>query len=298
LKREPALAYNIEKGKQPAGQEYDFEVISMLYPINKVEKILGVSQSTIRRYVDAGIIHARRAEESAYRYFSIRDIAEMGVYVGMRRQEFLPRQISRVKGEGTNYLDFAEQTLREIDERIERLQADRVCWVRHMELLELIDRAQESPLGGVLCQRDTLIGSSFDNEESLYNNLFYTLLRENSISYRYFRLCCRYSEGEGGLVGRQAYLAPLNLLRPEDVLNISGKVLLPKQTCIAAPCPGSNVIDDEDPAETAKNTQRVQALAEELLGKFHRERDGEILSMTVHGSPGPWQALLFIPVKG
>jgi len=272
----------------------------MLYPINKVEKILGVSQSTIRRYVDAGIIRARRSEDSAYRYFSVRDIAEMGVYLGMRQQEFLPRQITRVRDEQIDQLDFARQTLKKVDERIERLKAERVCWIRHMELIELINRARESALGGVLCQSDTLIGSCFDDEASLYDSLFYALLREKSVSCNYFRLCCLYSSEAGrldSLVCRQAYLAPLNLLRPEDVLRIQGKVVIPKRECIVAPCPGSNVIDDENPTEAKKNAEAVQSLAGRLLERFHREQDGDIVSMTVHGSPGPWQALLFIPVK-
>lgn len=272
----------------------------MLYPINKVEKILGVSQSTIRRYVDAGIIRARRSEDSAYRYFSVKDIAEMGVYLGMRQQEFLPRQITRLRAEQIDQLDFAQQTLKEIDERIERLKAERVCWLRHMELMELINRARESPLGGVLCQSDTLIGSSFDDEASLYDNLFYALLREKSVSCNYFRLCCLYSGEAGGpdsLTCRQGYLAPLNLLSSEDVLRIHGRVVIPKRECIAAPCPGSNVIDDENPTETARNAEAVQLLARHLLERFHREQNGDIVSMTVHSSPDPWQALLFIPVK-
>lgn len=272
----------------------------MLYPINKVEKILGVSQSTIRRYVDAGIIRARRSEDSAYRYFSVKDIAEMGVYLGMRQQAFLPRQITQVRAERLNQLDFARQNLKEIDESIARLKAERVCWLRHIELMELIHRANESPLGGVLCQNDTLIGSCFDDEASLYNSLFYALLREKSVSCNYFRLCCLYS-GETSepdtLSCRQAYLAPLNLLRPEDVLRIHGRVVIPKRECIAAPCPGSNVIDDENPTETKKNADAVLSLAECLLERFHRKRNGDIVSMTVHGSPGPWQALLFIPVE-
>lgn len=272
----------------------------MLYPINKVEKILGVSQSTIRRYVDAGIIRARRSEDSAYRYFSVKDIAEMGVYLGMRQQAFLPRQITELRAEQIDQLDFARQALKEIDERIERLKAERVCWLRHIELMELIHRARESALGGVLCQSDTLIGSCFDDEESLYNSLFYALLREKSVSCNYFRLCCLYSSEAGrpdSLVCRQAYLAPLNLLRPEDVLRIHSKVVLPKRECIAAPCPGSNVIDDENPAEAKKNAEAVLSLSECLLKRFHRKQNGDIVSMTVHGSPGPWQALLFIPVK-
>jgi len=67
----------------------------MRYPISKVESVFDMSQSTIRRFEDAGLIRIRRAEDSNYRYFSMGDIARLSVHMGTRKT-ILPHEIKKM----------------------------------------------------------------------------------------------------------------------------------------------------------------------------------------------------------
>lgn len=271
----------------------------MRYPISKVERILGVSQSTIRRYEDAGLIHVRRAEESKYRFFSISDIATLSVHLGTRQKDFLYQEIKGTEN-SRDGLTHIYARLKEIDKELAFLEAEKTCWNRHVELYELMERARNAPEGGVLCQCEALVGSYFEDEQSMYDALYFVLFRERSTHTKFFRLCSIYQKEaieRHQPEYRQAYCAPLNLISREDIVRTRNQVHIPQQECIVAYAPGSSVIDDENLTEIHKRIGDVHEQIERLLGSFNRKLNGDVVAMTVTIDTSGHNALLYIPVK-
>jgi len=269
------------------------------YPISKVEKILGVSQSTIRRYEDAGLIRVRRAADGKYRFFSIGDIAELSVQLGMRQNEFMSRK-NQFAQNSKDSLTNVFARLEEIDKELALLNAEKTCWERHIELFDLMEQAKAAPEGGILCSCEALTGSYFDDEQSMYDALYFVLFRERSIYTKFFRLCSIYTKENienRRPVYHQAYCAPLRLLSREDIVRINNKVLIPQRECIVAYAPGSSVIDDENPAQMQKRMDAVHDQIQALLKRFCRELNGDVVAMTVALDSSGHNALLYIPVE-
>jgi len=190
--------------------------------------------------------------------------------------------------------------LQKIDEEIEQLKAEKICWTRHLALCEMMVRAKEADKGGILCTLETLIGSSFENAEQMKDSLYCKLFREKSFFINYFRLCSLYPQDgiQNDLLSyRQAYLAPLSLLPREDLLRINHIVHIPQQECIVAYCPNGSIIDEENAEESKRNVYAVYSQTKQLLDVFRRELAGDVLAMTVTISNDYHEALLFIPVK-
>jgi len=269
------------------------------YPISKVEKILGVSQSTIRRYEDAGLIRVRRAQDSKYRFFSISDIAALSVHLGVRQKEFLNQELRSPEGcrEGIAHI---YDRLEEIERELALLKAEKTCWERHIELFELMERAKNAPEGGVLCACEALVGSYFEDEQSMYDALYFVLFRERSTYTKFFRLCSIYEQDaieQNRHEYRQAYCAPLRLLPREDILRISNQVIIPAQECIVAYSPDSSVMDDENPDEMKKRMDTIHGQINGLLDRFSKRLNGDVVAMTVTINASGHNALLYIPVK-
>lgn len=269
----------------------------MRYSISKVEKITGVSQSTIRRYENAGLICPNRDSNSNYRYFSTGDIARLSVYIATRQQHYFPHEQRRLSAK-KDRLPQVHQRLKEIENEIERLNAEKVCWERHIELFALMEKLKNQPDSGQICWYETLVGSWFEDEQSIYEALFFRMLRERSIYCNYFRLCCLYPQNtETTLPYRQAYLAPLDLLNKVDLLKLKNSVLMPEQAYITAYAPGKSIIDEENSEQTQIVVEHVHVQIDRLLNRFSCKQDGDAMVMTVCLTPESHEAILFIPIN-
>lgn len=270
----------------------------MRYSISQVERIFGISQSTIRRYEEAGMVCARRTPGSRYRYYSTGDIARLSVYVGMRQQHYLPQELGKLACR-EDKLRHVYTRIEEIDDEIERLNAEKTCWLRHIALFKLMEELKANADSGRLCRYETLIGSWFDDEQTTYDTLFFQMLRESSIYRNYFRLCCFFPQhaADAGLPPyRQAYCAPLELLKKEDILRIKNRVYMPEREYIVAYSSSTSIIDEEVPDKAKQTVERVQKQVASLLERFERAQCSDAMTMTVNVTPDMDEAILFIPV--
>ena len=270
----------------------------MRYSISKVEKILGISQSTLRRYEEAGLLEVRRMPESKYRYFSTGDIARLSVFLGMRQQDFLPQEIGEIAGR-KDKLTYVYKRLEEIEKEIETLQAEKTCWRKHLQLSGLMEELRQKPDGGKLCRCEALIGSCFSDEQTAYDALYFQMYRQKEIGRNYFRLCCLFAQQEQENIAayRQAYCIPLSLLKRDDILRIKNKVYLPEQDYIAAFAPGMSIIDEEQPQEAKRIVEQIRQKTNKLLEQFGVEQNGDAMTMTVTVTRSGHESILFIPVK-
>lgn len=271
----------------------------MRYSISRVQKILGISQSTLRRYEDAGFWDVRCLPGSKYRFFSMGDIARLSVFLGMRQQGFLPQELGKI-AEKEDEAAYVYARITDIESRIKSLEAEKICWEKHLKLCKLMNELKEKPENGILIRFEALIGSYFFDEESMYNALFFHMLREGITERNYFRLCCFFSQEthkNNGAEYRQAYCMPLEMIKPKDVLDIKNQVLLPEREYIAAYAPNLSIIDEEKPDAVKKAVATIHIKTKKLLDDFGREQDGDAMTMTVTVSGDTHEAILLIPVK-
>jgi len=270
----------------------------MRYAISKAERILGISQSSLRRYEDAGLLSIRRMPESKYRYFSTGDIARLSVFLGMRQQDFLPQELGKIARREDDQAHVYHR-LAEIDAEMEKLRAEKICWEKHLKLFELMLELKRMPEGGKLIRHEAMIGSYFRDEQSMYDALYFQMFRSGDLQRNYFRLCCFYAQ-ESGQENMpcycQAYCAPLELIEREDILNIKNKVYLAEREYIAAYALNLSIIDEEKPGAVMEAVEKIQSRISKLLGDFQRKQDGDAMTMTVTISKDKHEAILFIPV--
>ena len=268
----------------------------MRYPISKAERILGISQSTLRRYEDAGLLRIRRIPESKYRYFSTGDIARLSVFLGMRQQDFLPQKLGKIAS-GKDKLTHVYQRLAEIENEIGRLNAEKICWEKHLRLFGLMEDLKKNPENGKLIRYEALIGSYFSDEQTMYDAVYFQMFRSGAIQRNYFRLCCFYAQESPGNAGyRQAYCAPLELLDRKDILNIKNKVFLSEREYIVAYAPNLSIIDEESQNAGRDAIQEVRNRIDSLLRRFGKQQAGDAMTMTITITQEGHEAILFIPV--
>lgn len=271
----------------------------MRYSISKVERILGISQSTLRRYEEMGLLSVRRLPDSKYRYFSTGDIARLSVFLGMRQQDFLPQELEEIASR-TDELAHVYLRLSEIETEMERLNAERICWEKHLKLYKLMEELKENREGGKLFVCEALIGSYFFDEQSMYDALFFQMFRAGMIERNFFRLCCFFLQDnseENDIGYRQAYCMPLELMNREDLLHINNRVFLPEKEYIVAYASNLSIIDDESQDAGREAVKAVREKVKRLLCSFGREQDGDAMTMTVNVTKDKHEAILFIPIK-
>ena len=269
----------------------------MRYSINQAAEILGVSQSTIRRYEKAGLVQVRRDENGKYRYYSISDIAKLSIYLGVRQEKFIATQVNVDILLDHDRLKYARMRLEEIDKEIQRLTAIRVCYEQQVKLNELMESLRTIPDSGCIVTCESWIGTSFDSMETMFHAPFFQKLRNDDISMNYYRLFNLYTLGEdvASSTYRQAYCAPLQL-QPELQENMyENKVFIPSQKCIVALSKGSSIIDDEDAQSVQENIRKVQEQTYQLTKQFGIGKQNNVFTMTVNLLNEEPIALLFIP---
>ena len=163
----------------------------MNYSIHEVAEILGISQSTIRRYEERGLIQVERSDGNGYRRYSLWDLVQVSIILSMQRQTYDTNQILESISNTVDMKKKAATTHRKlemIDQQIRELELARECY-RDQERLEKLMESLTASDFGYYCRPEMYIYPIAGNVEEDKKNPYFESVRNVTELFHGCRFC-------------------------------------------------------------------------------------------------------------
>jgi DNA-binding transcriptional MerR regulator len=265
----------------------------MNYSINQVAKTLGISQSTIRRYEDRGLINPRRIEGSGYRIYTVADIIKISIFLSMRLQSFSTDEIASRSYNFKDESNSIKSKLYFIDEEIGRLNATRKCWEDQLNLLMLAEELNSKDWK-IIEYPEIMVSYITQCDELQDNNSFFKFLRQRDTNAMFFRLCNIFKKEnmEQGIYSNyQAFFNKTSIFSEKNNCHIipAGKYLISNYNDAA-------FFEYENSHNSKEQIEKIYLRVHELTEKSNQKLKGDVMAIAVQINKTCNKSVLFIPV--
>lgn len=274
----------------------------MRLSVGQMASLLGVSQSTVRRYDKYGFQIGRRDQNNQYRYYSLSDALKLATYINIKSQFFSPVEITNTSREISlaQLVHETENKLLAIDRRIAELNATRYCWEKQLWLVRILEKLNREEMPFEYIDYPALVidpmGKSADLKR---DSLYFALFREKSMTMHLCRMCTVWDTASNR---DDAYFQAVSFFQdhiPTELLQRFPQcIIIPAQRYIAIPSLYGGIIDDALPPDIL--AERIGHIREKMR-LFHQHSSLKLyapsfaMSVQIKSDSNP--SLILIPVE-
>ena len=205
----------------------------MKFTVGQASTLLGVSQSTVRRYERYSQSVGRRDTENNYRYYSLSDMLELATYIQIKRQMYETEKNKYSPDENAleSGLQQARMKIDYITARIDELLGAKRCWEHQYKILELMKSMEDDHTPWRVIDYPGLVIDPIGILENPQNeSLYFSLLRENSGLGSLCRMCTLWKTKQE-LTAEGPYIQAVSFYRE----SVSEALLRQFPRCITLP---------------------------------------------------------------